>query len=516
MKKVVIIGAGPAGLSTAYHLLINSNDYEIIIIEQNEFVGGISKTIDYNGNKMDLGGHRFFTKNKEVMKLWETMLSPQNNPSLDEIILNVRNEYSDNGKNPEKEDNVFLKRRRISRIFYKNKFFDYPVTLSIKTIKKLGIKDTIISGISYLKSCIKKLDEFNLENFYINRFGRKLYEIFFQDYTEKLWGIHPIKIDSSWGSQRVKGISIKTILIDFIKKVFRIKNNKKEVSLIESFYYPKYGPGQMYEVMTKKIKEMGGKIFLNSKVIKINKNNDIIESIVYYNGNKTIKIDKIDYLISSMPIKDLVNAMNNVPNNIRKIAVKLPYRDFITIGIIIDKLNIKNNTKIKTINNIIPDTWIYVQDKNVKLGRIQVFNNWSPYLLTDINKVSLGLEYFCQENDDFWNLSNKELFEYAKNELIKMGFIDNNVILYDYHVEKVKKAYPAYFGSYNKFPYLKKYLNDINNLFCIGRNGMHRYNNMDHSIESGIVCANNIISNISEKDNIWNVNTNDSYHEEKK
>lgn len=499
MKKVVIIGAGPSGLSAAFSLLNKSKKFEVIIIEQDKCVGGISKTVNYNGNRMDLGGHRFFTKNKEVMDLWKSFLLIQDINNKDENVV---------------DNKIFLKRRRISRIFYKNKFFDYPVTLSMKTFKNLGIKDTLICGFSYLKSYFKKLDETNLENFYINRFGKKLYEIFFRDYTTKLWGISPSEIDSSWGSQRVKGISIKAVLSDYLKKIFKVKNNNKEISLIDSFYYPKYGPGQMYDEMAKKIKELGGNILLNSRVIKINKKNNVIESLDYIKNNKINKIKNIDYLISSMPIKDLIESFNSIPNNIKKITTKLPYRDFITIGLIIDKLNIRNNTKFKTINNIIPDTWIYVQDKNVKLGRIQVFNNWSIYLLNDINKISLGLEYFCNENDDFWNMSDKELCEYAKNDLIKMKIIDNSTTIYDYHVEKVKKAYPAYFGSYNKFSFVKDYLNKIDNLYCIGRNGMHRYNNMDHSIETGIVCANNIINNIKNKDNIWNVNTDNDYHEE--
>jgi len=515
MKKIVIIGAGPAGLTLAYYLLKNSKDYEVLIIEKSNQVGGISKTIVYNGNRMDLGGHRFFTKQKEINDIWNEILLPQNKRSKDEIYLDLKNNYDKKGLDPEKEDKVFLKRRRISRIYYKRKFFDYPISLSFNTIKNLGIIDTMLSGFSYLKSMIKKLPEDNLENFYINRFGKKLYQVFFRDYTEKLWGISPKDIDSSWGSQRVKGISIKEVLKDSFKRLFKIKNKKIETSLIDSFNYPKYGPGQMYEEMANKIIELGGIIKLNSEVIKINKKNNFIESIIYKENKKIIK-EKVDYLVSSMPIKDLIMNLNNVPNDITNIAKKLPYRDFVTVGLVLDKLKIKNNTKIKTINNNIPDTWIYIQSSEVKLGRIQIFNNWSPYLVKDYLKtVSLGLEYFCNYNDSFWKKSDLDLKEYAYRDLMKIGIIDNNSKILDYHIERVEKAYPAYFGSYKNFNQVKDYLNSINNLYCIGRNGMHRYNNMDHSMYSGIVCAKNIINNISSKENIWSVNTEGDYHEEK-
>ncbi len=486
MKKIVIIGAGPAGLTAGYTLLKEQKNYEVIIFEEDKQVGGISKTINYGGNRMDLGGHRFFTKDNEVMSLWNEVL----------------------------DSSDFLVRPRVSRIYYNKKFFDYPVNLSFKTIKNLGFKDTMISGFSYVKSCLHKLPENNLEHFYINRFGKKLYKIFFKDYTEKLWGIEPNKIDSSWGSQRVKGISIRTVLKDYFKCLFRIKDKNKETSLIDKFNYPKYGPGMMYEEMAKKIIEMGGVINLNSEVIKINKNGNTIDNIVYKKDNKEVSI-KCDYLISSMPIKNLVKSMNNVDEEVLNIASNLVYRDFITIGIILDKMKVKNNTKYKTYNNIIPDTWIYVQSNKQKLGRIQIFNNWSEYLVKDKDLFSLGLEYFCNENDDFWNKSDEELKRFAYNELVDMEIISDDTNIIDFHVERVKKAYPAYFGVYDKFDIVKDYLNKISNLYCIGRNGMHRYNNMDHSMKSAIVCVNNIINNVNNKNNIWEVNTDKSYHEVK-
>ena len=482
MKKGVIIGAGPAGLTSAYMFLKNNCNYEVIVLEESSQVGGISKTIVYDGNRMDLGGHRFFSKDDEVMNLWKKIL-------------------------PIKEDKL-LERPRVSHIFYNGKFFNYPVNLSFNTIKNLGFKDTMVAGFSYLKSIFHKLPEDNLENFYINRFGKKLYEVFFKDYTKKLWGIEPKNIDSSWGSQRVKGISIKEVLKDYFKRLFKIKSKKKETSLIDKFLYPKFGPGMMYEEMASEITKMGGVIKLNAKVIGIKKSNNIINGVVYQENNK-VKKHSCDYLISSMPIKDLINSMNLVPKNIKNISNKLPYRDFVTIGVILDKIRIKD----KKTKGLISDTWIYVQSKKQKLGRIQVFNNWSKYLLKDNNTISLGLEYFCNENDDFWSMKDDLLKDFAVNELKEIGIIDNDTNVLTYHVERVKKAYPAYFGAYSFFPKVKDYLDSITNLYCIGRNGMHRYNNMDHSMKTAIVCANNIINNVDSKDNIWNVNTEQDYHE---
>ena len=508
MKKVVIIGAGPAGLTAAYELL-KVGKYEIEILEASDSIGGISKTVNYNGNRMDIGGHRFFSKSKKINDLWSEILPLQGEKSYDDKILNRESFIEKGGPNPEKEDKVMLVRKRVSRIFYLNKFFDYPISMKLQTFKNMGFVKTVLSGFSYMKSLIIKKKETSLENFYINRFGKKLYSMFFEGYTEKLWGRHPKDIDPSWGAQRVKGLSI----IAVIKDMLHI-SKKKETSLIEEFKYPKYGPGQLYEEMAKKIEALGGKIRYNHEVIKITCDKNKLKQVTCKTKEKEVTI-KGDIFISSMPIKDLIVGMSNVDKAIANIAKNLPYRDFVTIGLLLKKLNLKNETNIKTINNIIPDCWIYVQDSSVKLGRIQVFNNWSPYMVQDVNNtVWIGLEYFCKEGDSFWNMSDKECAKYAIDELVSMGVIDNEDVI-DFHREKVKKAYPAYFDSYKDIDKVIDYLNKYDNLYCVGRNGQHRYNNMDHSMLTSIEAVNNIINNIKDKKNIWNVNVEEEYHEEK-
>ena len=514
-RKVVIVGAGPAGLTAAYELLNKSKDYDVIVLEESNQVGGISKTVNYKGNRMDMGGHRFFSKDKRVNDWWEQMLPTQGKLPIDDIILQRKSTIKKGGPNPNKEDKVMLKRNRLSRIFFNNKFFDYPISLKFSTIKNMGFGTTIIVGFSYLKACLFKRKEESLEDFYINRFGKKLYSMFFENYTENLWGRHPREISPEWGAQRVKGLSIIAIIKDIFGKIFKKKNRKVETSLIEEFSYPKLGPGELWEITAQKIENMGGKILLNSKVISIHKNKNIIDNVTYLSDNNK-NVIKCDYFISSMPIKDLVTSMNNVPKEYKDIAIDLPYRDYITIGVLLNKLNLKNETNTKTINNIIPDNWVYVHNKNVKMGRLQVYNNWSPYLVKDINNtIWLGLEYFCNENDEMWNLSDDEFANMGIKEMIDMHLIDNEENVLDYHVERVKKAYPAYFDSYKDIDILKEYLNKLDNLYCVGRNGQHRYNNIDHSMVTSFETVNNIINNIKDKSNIWNVNTENEYHEEK-
>ena len=512
MKRIVIIGAGPAGLSCAYKLLTDNKDLEVIILEKDSQVGGISKTIKYKGNRIDIGGHRFFTKNNEVKKFWLKILPLQGHKSYDDAILEIDKPLKKGGPDPEKEDKVMLIRNRVSRIYYKKKFFDYPVNLNLKTLKNMGIITSMKCGFSYLRSLFVKLEENNLENFYINSFGKKLYSMFFKGYTTKVWGREPKEIDSSWGSQRAKGISIRKVISDYIHRLFKLKDKNKAKSLIEEFLYPKYGPGELYECVAEEIEQMGGKIILNSNVIKINNDSNKIKSISYMNNNKKIDLN-CDIIISSMPMKELIDDMNGIPKNIKMISKNLPYRDFITIGVLVDKLNIKTDKRTKTIHGSIKDNWLYIQDPSVTVGRIQIFNNWSPYLVKKPkDTLWIGLEYFCNEGDSFWNKTDKELKQYAKEELIRMNFISENFL--DCFVYRQKKAYPAYFDTYYEIDKLRKYLNNIENLYCIGRNGTHSYNNMDHSIYCGFVCADMIKKNEHNLDKLWNINVDKSYQEE--
>lgn len=522
-KNILIIGAGPAGLSAAHRLLSNNQNkknekdtkYNILILEADTQVGGISKTVEHNGYRMDLGGHRFFSKNQEVNDFWNKIMPLQGEPSYDDIINGRKLELNPNGPNPQLENNVFLKRQRVSRIFYKRKFFDYPVSLKYSTLKNMGFLSTIKVGCGYLKSCVSKKDESNLENFYINRFGKPLYSMFFEDYTEKLWGRHPNNISADWGAQRVKGLSIKALLKNMMPKSKK-KKQEQETSLIEEFIYPKYGPGQFWEKVASEIEEMGGTIKYNCEVIKIIQENGKISTIIFKDENGNEKKVHADYFMSSMPLKDLVVNMNDVPQNINNIASKLPYRDFVTVGVLVDQLKLKNNNKkIHTINHLIPDCWLYIQEPDVKMGRVQVFNNWSPYLLHDISNVWISTEYFCNEGDDFWNMTDEEASDFVIKELIKTGIISNEKDVKDTHRVKVKKAYPAYFDTYSNIDEVINYLNTINNLYCIGRNGQHRYNNMDHSMLTGFYAADDIINNLNNKDKIWNVNAEKEYHESK-
>ncbi|MBR6103033.1 MAG: NAD(P)/FAD-dependent oxidoreductase [Ruminococcus sp.] len=516
MKKVVIIGAGPAGLAAALELQKQDKDISVTVLEGSDRIGGISQTVRWGGNRMDIGGHRFFSKSQEVMDWWSDLMPIQGSPSFDDKLLGREKPLAEGGPDPETEDNVMLLRERVSRIYYDRKFFDYPISLKPATIRDMGLITTAKAGFSYIGSCIFKKPETNLENFYINRFGKVLYSMFFEGYTEKLWGRHPREISAEWGAQRVKGLSVRAVLADVFRKVFHIKSAKVETSLIEQFWYPKYGPGQLWERAAELAKKNGAELLMNYRVKSVMLEGNKIKALICDtpDGERMIVGD---VFVSSMPVKDLVGAMegSEVCPKIRKIAKGLPYRDFVTVGLLVNKLDLVNKTGKKTLGNIVPDCWIYVQDKGVKLGRIQIFNNWSPYMVKDPeNTVWIGLEYFCAEGDSFWNMSEKECVAFAVKELVKMGVIKKKAVL-GAHREKVKKAYPAYFDTYKHFDKVVSFLDRFDNLFCIGRNGQHRYNNMDHSMLTGIYAARAIAEGRTDKSDIWNVNTEKEYHEEK-
>lgn len=513
-KRAVIIGAGPAGLTAALELLDGSGEYDVTVLEESQVIGGISQTVRYQGNRMDIGGHRFFSKSDEIMQKWSELMPLQGAPSFDDRTLGRDKPLAAGGPDPEQEDRVMLVRDRVSRIYYRSRFFDYPISMKAETIKNMGFLTTMKAGFSYLKAAMFKKPEDSLENFYINRFGKVLYSMFFEGYTEKLWGRHPREISADWGAQRVKGLSILAML----KNMLSPKKNSREVetSLIEQFWYPKYGPGQLWETVAAEVEKRGGRVLLGHGVKSILCSGGRVTGVVCQTGegDKTVEGD---LFFSSMPVKDLVLGMTgDVPGErIRSIAAGLPYRDFVTVGLLLKRLDLKNETAVKTLGNIVPDCWIYVQETSVKLGRIQIFNNWSPYLVQDpAHTVWVGLEYFCDEGDDFWSMSEEECVAFAAGELEKMGVIHKEDIL-DAHREKVKKAYPAYFDTYAQMDELIDFLNGYDNLYCIGRNGQHRYNNMDHSMLTAIRAVEAAKAGGADKSQIWNVNAEQEYHEEK-
>ena len=494
-KIAIIIGAGPAGLTAAYELL-NHTNVKPVILESTNKIGGISQTVNYKGNRIDIGGHMFFSKSNVVMNWWQN-------------ILPIQNEN-------EQENDILLKRNRLSRILFLRKFFDYPISLNLQTIKNLGFQRLLKIGYSYLYIRlfpIKK--EKSLEDFFINRFGTELYKTFFKDYTEKVWGIPCDQIKPEWGAQRIKGLSISKAIWHAVKTMFSRNNSidqkNTETSLIEQFLYPKFGPGQLWEKVAERIVEQGGEIHFKEKVVNIHNASKGIDSILAENEKHELKEYKCDYLISTMPIKDLIYGMvKHVPFNVQEVAQNLVYRDFITVGLLLKQLKVKAPKG----SGLIPDNWIYIQEPDVKMGRLQIFNNWSPYMVKDPDNVWIGLEYFCNEGDELWSKTDNDFAKFAIEEFIKIGMIDQNDVI-DSVVIRMPKTYPAYFGSYDRFNEIREYTDSISNLFLIGRNGMHRYNNQDHSMLTAMEAVKNIRNGINTKDNIWNVNAEQEYHEEK-
>lgn len=521
-REVIIIGAGPAGLTAAYELSKHP-DFHPVILEAGGEIGGISRTANFKGNRMDIGGHRFFSKSDRVMEWWKSILPLQGAPSRDDLILNRRIELSalPDAPDPEKTDEVMLTRNRLSRIYYLRKFFDYPVTLNADTIRNLGFGRMAGIGLSYIKSSLFKIKpEKSLEDFLTNRFGKALYLTFFKDYTEKVWGVPPSLIKPDWGSQRIKGLSIAKIIGHALKKAFSRKKGTDqkdvETSLIERFIYPKYGPGQLWETAAERVLAQGGSLIPYQKVDRIISEGETVRSVeaVDVRTGKR-RIYSGDYFLSTMPVRDLIRGWDRpIPSNVEEVAGGLVYRDFITVGLLLNRLKIVNRSEYETVNDIVPDLWIYIQERDVKIGRLQVFNNWSPYLVADPNRVWLGLEYFCNEGDELWNLSEREMLKFAIDELVKIDVIDADEVV-DGTVIKFPKTYPAYFGTYDRFGEIREFTDRFENLFLIGRNGMHRYNNMDHSMLTAMEAVNQIVSGKIDKNAVWEINTEKDYHEQK-
>jgi protoporphyrinogen oxidase len=518
-KTVVVIGAGPAGLTASLELL-RQRDLRVIVLEASSSIGGISKTVPYKGYRIDIGGHRFFSKSAWVMNWWQEILPVQNDkdPSLDSISLA---ELPDTDKFASNKLKVMLVRQRLSRIFFRGQFYDYPLKACLTTALKLGPFKAILMLTSYIYAKLRPIkSEKSLEDFIINRFGRKLYLTFFKDYTEKVWGVPCRVISPSWGAQRIKSLSIGKVILHALKTPF-IKGNSalssknSQTSLIDSFLYPKHGPGQMWETVAEKVMDLGGTIKPENKAIKLQVTGNSVKKVFTRDILNQVEHEiSADYVISTMPVTDLINAISpQPPNEVVQVARSLQYRDFITVGLLLKRLKKTKGSLDGSTTNLVPDNWIYIQDKEVKVGRLQVFNNWSPYMIADPSKVWIGLEYFCQEGDYFWKMPDSDLIHYGVEELAKIGLANQNDLI-DGVVIRTPKAYPCYFGSYDQFDVIRNFVNTIDNLFLIGRNGMHRYNNQDHSMLTARYAADAIIKGSKDKKAIWDVNIDDDYHEE--
>jgi protoporphyrinogen oxidase len=520
-KRAIIIGAGPAGLTAAYELLTRS-DVDVVVLEATDMVGGISQTVAHRGNRMDIGGHRFFSKSDRVMNWWLDMLPLERLDGRPRAISYQGRqrdlEEPTESVDPRETDDVMLLRERRSRIYYMRRFFDYPLSLSVGTVRNLGLMRTIRIGLSYLKARLLPLrPEENLEQFFVNRFGRQLYETFFESYTEKVWGVSCKEISAEWGAQRIKGLSILKAVLHPLKALVRrdgdISQKSTETSLINQFLYPKYGPGQMWEVCARKVTSLGGQIFMNMRADEVLTANGQVTGV---NARDVQTGDRMllegEYVFSSMPVSDLIAGIADAPANVRDVSERLVYRDFLTVGLLVEDLEVHEETTDGRTH--IRDNWIYIQDEDVRLGRLQVFNNWSPYMVADPTTVWIGLEYFCDEGDDLWEKPDSEMADFGARELERIGLIDRSRVL-DSVVIRMPKTYPAYFGSYERFGEIRDYTDTIEGLYLVGRNGMHRYNNQDHSMLTAMTAVDNIIAGRVDKDNVWSVNTEQDYHEER-
>jgi protoporphyrinogen oxidase len=525
-KIAIIIGAGPAGLTTAYELLTRT-DIKPIVLEKCSYMGGISRTVDYKGNRMDIGGHRFFSKSDRVMNWWLQHMPVASNGQADITLTYQQQQRTlSAGDLPltesgilEEAHRVMLVRQRKSRIYFLRQFFNYPIQLTADTLRKLGLFRTFKIGVSYVRSSVLPIRQVqNLEQFFINRFGRQLYRTFFKSYTEKVWGVPCDKISAEWGEQRIKGLSIRKTIAHFVKQRFQKKSDdiaqkRVETSLIEQFLYPKFGPGQMWEEVARKVKLLGGEIITGLDVRDLHLQGDRITGITAADDQGHLRTFAGDYFFSTMPVKELVRALRTqVPPQITEISDNLQYRDFITVGLLLDKLKVRDDDE--RVTRLIADNWIYIQEPDVLAGRLQIFNNWSPHLVADPTKVWIGVEYFCYESDALWKNPDPDMAQFAVEELEKIDIIEKQYVR-DWTVVRMPKTYPAYFGVYERFDEVRQYLDQYENLFLIGRNGMHKYNNQDHSMLTAMTAVDNILAGRTDKANLWAVNTEMEYHEEK-
>jgi len=515
-KTAVIIGAGPAGLTAAYELLTRS-DVHPVVLEKSSYMGGISRTVNYKGNRIDIGGHRFFSKSDRVMEWWLQHLPMEQREAARATISyhNMQREVAATPGSAPSPDDVMLVRKRKSRIYYLRKFFEYPIQLSLQTLRNLGVLRSLRIMFSYARSMMfpPKVVQ-TLEQFFIKRFGRELYLTFFKSYTEKVWGVPCDQISAEWGEQRIKGLSIKKAIAHVLRQAFRkrsdVAQKDTETSLIEQFLYPKHGPGQMWETVAKKVIQMGGEIVTGFDVRHLHCADGRVVSVGGVDQSGEWREIAGDYFFSTMPVKELIGALDaEVPENVKEVSQGLLYRDFVTVGLLVKKLKIKSEDRH---SKLIEDNWIYIQEPDVMAGRLQIFNNWSPGMVADSETVWIGVEYFCYESDDLWKKPDAEMTDFARLELAKIGIIEAEDVL-DATVLRMPKTYPAYFGTYSRFHEVREYLDGFANLFLVGRNGMHKYNNQDHSMLTAMVAVDKIIAGNADKAEIWDVNTEMEYHE---
>jgi protoporphyrinogen oxidase len=516
----ILIGAGPAGLTAAVELQ-RASAIKPILIEASQEIGGLSRTVRHRGNRMDIGGHRFFSKSDRVMKWWIDML-PVERGSSEGAELRYQGQQrgvpeSAVAPDPHTEDLVMLVRQRKSRIYFLRRFFDYPIRLTASTFRNMGAVRTVRCGMSYMRTALlPPREERTLEDFLINRFGRQLYLTFFKSYTEKVWGVPCNELSAEWGAQRIKGLSLKGVATHFLKKTFGgkksgdIAQKKTETSLIEKFLYPKLGPGQLWERAAGMVRDGGGEIHFGIPIDRVRLDGGKVISVEGVDESGRRVVFTGDYFFSTMPVRELIRAIDPpVPAEVAEVSEGLKYRDFVIVGLLVNKLTVKekDGTPLK-------DNWIYIQEPDVMVGRLQVFNNWSPWLVDCDDKVWIGMEYFCNDTDPLWKLSDEEMTKFAIGESVKIGILAAEDVV-DSHVVHVPKTYPAYFGSYDRFDVIRNYTDRIENLFLIGRNGMHKYNNQDHSMLTAMTAVENIVNDVRSKDNIWAINTEMEYHEKK-
>ena len=512
-RIALIIGGGPAGLTAAYELITRSDIHPIVIERDPVYVGGISRTVLWEGNRIDLGGHRFFSKSDRVMQWWSTILPVdvdlENSPYLSYHRATVALTSGMKRATASDGENVMRVHPRKTRIFYDGKLFTYPVELSADTFFKLGVVKSLRIGATYMHARLfPRKPERTLEDFFINRFGDELYKTFFKSYTEKVWGKSCSELSAEWGAQRIKTLSLSGAVAHAFKKVMRmsmLSRKSVETSLIEQFLYPVYGPGQLWERVAELIREKGGEVRLGTSVAKLHRTDAHIThaTLVSERGEERVEAD---FILSSTDIRALSEIVSDVPKDISTLAHSLEYRDFLTVGLLLDQeLKEKDGSKLL-------DTWIYVHDPRVSISRIQLYNNWSSSLVAKPGTGWIGIEYHCAEDSRLWNMKDDELIALAGNELKKIDLLGTQKILGGVVIRQ-PKAYPSYSGTYARFGELREYFDRFSNLFLMGRNGMHRYNNQDYSMLTAMETVDGIISGTVDKERLWSINTEEEYHE---